>query len=483
MHTSLDVCRVFRPDYVPPSAASGLDFSRFDAYRGEAREAQPFAGISARRINSGEAFFQDAVRAIRDGELVIPNPFGAGTLATREVLVCPSIPWATVPLYVARFAGPEPFYFVKRGLSWCTDLGLVFPQRRLFVSFQQEDRRMTQDIADIEHAFVWFDRHGDDVANAPPRSPGPLAPCLIVTSDHFAHHIWNELSVVEGLVAEDLHREVTLLVNRQPLAPISTLFPEIPAKLIEIVHGPPDEPMRVAMRRGLLVAPAGRTYVPPTLVDRLRRVARAMHPQAATDAATFRARHDFVLWISVRLEARTATNLVEALAYALITLQERHPAMGVVFDGFTRPAGAPTGWNQALIDAERRAVAETLARTGLRVDHVALSGCTTTEAFLWAEVADYYVCPYGSAQHKVAWINPVPGLVHAGQNKQPVASMDAGFYVRQQGAPPQFFFAAVTRRDLADDARQDLFSYCLDPEAFTATLVADIAARAMSGAR
>jgi hypothetical protein len=150
--------------------------------------------------------------------------------------------------------------------------------------------------------------------------------------------------------------------------------------------------------------------------------------------------------------------------------------MGLIVDGFTRPDGAGDDWNRALIEDEQRVATELVTRVGA-ADHVVLVGRPTTEAFVWATTADYYICPYGSAQHKVAWIHPVPGLVHAGENKRQVADLDPSFHVRQQGAGPAFFFAPVTRRDVAADARPDLFSYHLDPAALTTALIADLDAR------
>ena len=107
------------------------------------------------------------------------------------------------------------------------------------------------------------------------------------------------------------------------------------------------------------------------------------------------------------------------------------------------------------------------------------------QAFLWAEVADFYVCPYGTAQHKIGWINPVPGIVHVGENKRPVANLDGAYHALQGGRLPSFFFGAVTRSDaVAKDPRKDLFSYDLDVPAFVAAVereVRDMETRRHSG--
>lgn len=477
MRTGLHVYRVFEPNHVPPDAAAGLDFSAFAAFRAEVREARPFDGAAAPRINRGEAFFRDAADCVRRRSFVVPNPCGPGLLSTTDVVVRPSLPWTTVPLYVYVFPAPEPFYVIKRGLSWCTDLGLVFPERRLFASFQPQDRWMAQDTADVESVLAWLAARDRSVAvsaaHSRPRHDGPW---ILLTSEHFAHHLWNELSVVEGLVSEGLHAGVGLLVNRQPVAPLIDLFPELAPTQIQVIDGPPDAPMEAARRRGLFVAPAGRRHLPGGLVDRLMRVARATHPEAVAESATWRARHRLILWVTIRLDVRTATNLVAALRHALAALCGRETSVGLIVDGFTRPDGVDADWNGEIIARERQAAAELVASAGV-ADHVVLIGRSTSEAFVWAAAADYYICPYGSAQHKVAWINPVPGLVHAGENKRPVASVEAGFHARQTGALPTFFFSAVTRRDIAPDPRQDLWSYDLDIEAFTQAVLDDIDSR------
>lgn len=475
MAATLQVYRLFSDDALPADAA-GLDLHAFDDYRPDRREAGPFHGPAAARLNAGEAFVADAVTAVRTGGLRIGNPFGAGTCTSHDLVSCPSTPWTSVPLYIARFSGQEPFALVKRGLSWCTEIGVVFPRRSLLVSFQVEDRRMAQDVADVEHAERWFAALGQSAFEARDRGASPTAAAIPLTSGHFAHHIWNELSVVQAVIDAGLHAHVRLLAAEQPIAPLATLFPEIPPSAIDVVNDGPDAAMRLALQQRSAVAPAGRRHVPASLVERVLRVARMMHPEAAAAAEAFRRRHPFVLWITVRMEARTATNLVTALGALVRAVAYARPGLGVVIDGFTTPFGADQYWNQAFIAAEREVLPE-LASLMPGVDHVALIGQPTTEAFVWAGIVDYYVCPYGSAHHKVAWINPVPGVVHAGENKRAVSTTDAGFYVRQTGALPHFFFSPITRTDEKRDLRTDLLSYDLDVPAFTSAVLDDIAVR------
>lgn len=475
MRAPLHVYRLFDPRAERPALAEGLDLGGLEAFRPEWRSRMPFHGTAAASINAGEAFFDDAVDFLRRRTLPLANPFGGSPLATDDIVACPATPWATVPLYVARFAAAEPVALVKRGLSWCTDVGLVFPRRRLLVSLQAEERRMAQDIADVTHLEQWFAGQGVEAFET--ASPGASRPpCLLVTSEHVAHHLWNELSVIDGIIAAGVHHDLHLLVNRAPIAAIPALFPELHAAQVETLSGPPDAPMRGARERGWSVVPAGRRHLASSMIERVLRVARASHADAAATAAAFRARHDVVLWLTLRLDARTATNLVEALGRLVTAVRSRYPRLGVIVDGFTLPAGADAGWNEAVIDRERRTLPALLDAFGNQ-PAVVVAGQATTEACVWAAVADYYVTPYGTAQHKVAWINPVPGLVHAGENKRAVAFTDAGLYARQAGAEPAFFFSPVTRRDVAPDARQDLQSYTLDIDAFVAHALDDMGTR------
>lgn len=469
------VHRLFH-DGAPPPEAAGLDLRAFDAYRPHRHEAGAFTGPAAAPINAGEAFVADAVDAVRTGAMRIGNPFGVGSCTTNDLVACPSTPWTSVPLYVARFDGSEPFALVKRGLSWCTTLGVVFPRRSLFLSFQAEDRRMAQDVADIEHADQWFEALGEAAFEPARRPVAQPTLAITLTSGHFAHHLWNELSVVQAVVDAGLADRVRLLAAEQPIAPLATLFPEIPPAAVDVVAAGPEGAMRLALRRRYAVAPAGRRHVPQPLVDRVLRVARALHPEAVAAADTFRRRHPFVLWITVRMDARTATNLVDALGAMVRAVAAARPGLGVIVDGFTTPSGADPFWNHEFIAAEREILPAVAAQLGA-VEHVALIGRPTTEAFVWTTIADYYVCPYGSAHHKIAWLNPVPGLVHAGENKRAVSTTDAGFYVRKQGALPHFHFSAVTRMDAKRDLRSDLLSYDLDVAAFTAAVLDDLSAR------
>ncbi len=482
---SLEVVRLFNDDRSPRPNVVQLDVSGFHRFGAVGRGTEgPFQGAAADKLNHAEAFHQDAIRAIRQKALVIPNPFGAGELATRDVLVSPGEPWPSVPLFAYRFEADETFYLLKRGLSWCMDLGLFFPARSLLVTFQHEDIRIAQDRVDLEHAFRFFAKHRDEVSfSVLPAAPSNRS-CVIVNSDHFAHHLWNELSVVEGIVAEGLHHDVLLLVSQSPLANLSALFPEIPRELIVDVGTAVDAPHLYAMRRSLFVAPTGRRFIPKQLTERILDCARTAFPEEAGRAANFRLHHDPIVWVTVRLEARTAINLVEALARALSVLVRRYRRLGVVFDGFTLPSGAPAGWSRQLIDAEARAVAAIVALVGTPFDYEVLAGQDTLAAFLWANAADYYICPHGTAQHKIAWINPVPGIVHAGDNKRPAAALDPAYHAVQRGAAPAFFYGRVVRAD-ADptDRRKDMFSYELDVEAFAASVENDMLSRGSHRAR
>jgi hypothetical protein len=482
----LHVYRLFddEPD-AHRSFLTGLNlagFSEFDTGR-RGREG-PFTGAASEHLNRSEAFFHDAVRAIRQNALSISDPFGEGEIATRNVLVSPADPWKSVPVFAYEFSSVERFYFLKRGNAWCTDLGLFFPARRLFVSFQREDRRLEQDVADLRHAFRFFAAHQDDSLPTVAGDPTAL-PCMIVNSEHFAHHIWHELSAIEDLITEGLHKDVQFLVNRRPLGSLADFFPEIPKKSIIDMAGEQDEPYLFAMRKALFVAPVGRRFIPERVVERILNRASAQFPEEHARATAFRSRHDFVLWLTVRIDARTATNLVSALAAVIGALLRHYPGMGVVFDGFTLPSPGTFDIAETLTDYEQTAVVEIIALVGKRFDYVVLSGKYTMQAFLWAEIADFYVCPYGTAQHKIGWINPVPGIVHVGENKRPVANLDGAYHALQGGRPPSFFFGAVSRSDaVARDPRKDLFSYELDVPAFAAAVergVRDMETRRHSG--
>ncbi len=269
-----------------------------------------------------------------------------------------------------------------------------------------------------------------------------------------------------------------MIVSEQPLGDIATLFPEIPRAHIVRTGGASSATLLHAMTTGHFVAPTGRRFIPQALVDRVLAAAAATFPETLRDVAAFRAAHRIVLWITVRVDARTATNLVPALARAISAVLSAHPkGVGVIFDGYTLSANElANDWNGRLVAHECAAIATIVARVQTPFDHVVLAGTHTMSAFLWTQAADYYVTPYGTAQHKVAWMQPIPGVVHAGENKRAVALQDPAVYARQSGPPPRFVYGHVSRHDaIRGDARQDLFSYDLDVDGFAAVVLADIA--------
>src|SRR5579884_1226067 len=177
---ALEIYRPFaRTGHRRPAASTGLEVSAFRPWSASHRAtAGPFWGEGSGRLNVAEAFYRDAVAAIRGRALTVPSPFGGAPVSTSDVLVAPSHDWTSVPMFAFRFCGGEPFHFVKRGHSWCNDVGFVLPDRRLFVSFQEDDRWVAKDAADVDRLFAFAEPYRARRNGARPRRP-----CVIVNSD------------------------------------------------------------------------------------------------------------------------------------------------------------------------------------------------------------------------------------------------------------------------------------------------------------
>jgi hypothetical protein len=149
-----------------------------------------------------------------------------------------------------------------------------------------------------------------------------------------------------------------------------------------------------------------------------------------------------VIWLSVRLDARTADNQREFLLAVITKFAEAYPSAGFILDGFSYPddfespiyraqsdasnelassgnAGHYRGFlSNAMVEREGEVTAyiEELRATLERVmpnTVVSTSGMGLVNSIYLARFANYYVCHAGTLQHKIAWLYDTHGIVHS----------------------------------------------------------------------
>ena len=251
----------------------------------------------------------------------------------------------------------------------------------------------------------------------PPGTASPLP--LLVTGDvNYAHHLWNQLGGLDAVLAHERPTEVA--VTHQPIAPLAEIFADRPwLRVRPLAAGklPRLDPRRV------LPFPAGGKVVVAAVRDRILRIAEQRRPDAAQ---CFLAETEGLrrIWLTVRVDSRSALNLLDALT-AICESLLTEGGFAVVLDGYSRPDdyAANEDYDKMLVErsiAHERAFADMLCRTlvarigapVLQRVHVGI-GCNLLESVYLASHCHAYFAHHGTLQHKIGYFTRVPGMVHA----------------------------------------------------------------------
>lgn len=274
-------------------------------------------------------------------------------------------------------------------------------------------------------------------------------PVLLLGHPNFAHNLWNELPAVEAYTRSRGVERPALRVKAiyEPLVPVEKLVAG-PAPVVTRLE-------RFAQLVGFqeaMTTRLGSTQIPAALRERVSGLCIAGCDRAITEPALTLLRDcQPVIWLSVRLDARTADNQRQLLHSLIPAIAAAHPRAGFIIDGFSRPndfaraiyrQGDGTGprhlWRAlagrrgflggAMKSREREVSAFTRRlRSSLKKcvanPVVDATGINLADAIALAARADYYVCHAGTLQHKVAWLYNIPGIVHSNRaGLQPGAS-------------------------------------------------------------
>ena len=249
-------------------------------------------------------------------------------------------------------------------------------------------------------------------------------PLVLAGHPNFAHHLWNELAGLYCYMQQLARKSqpLRMVCLYEPLLPLQYLFDR---EQLEVER--PDRFEKVLGFQPCMVTRLGSTRIPLGLRQRIK----AKLPEHTDNAVLAPLEAEFknaspIVWLSVRLDARTLDNQQEFLTSLLTALAARYPRAGFVLDGFSYPddfgsplyADAGGYLASAMVKRERELqgyIADLLGVCAQQFNNpvVSVSGMRLGEVVYLARLADYYVCHTGSLQHKIAWFHNTPGMVHA----------------------------------------------------------------------
>jgi hypothetical protein len=250
------------------------------------------------------------------------------------------------------------------------------------------------------------------------------ATAVLLGHPNFAHHLWNELSALHLYCASRAPQAgpLNLRVIYEPLLPVE-LFTAGTAITVEKV----DSFDHLVGLQDTLVTRLGSTQIPRALRDK---VAGLVDARGAATTAISLLGCSPVIWLSVRLDARTVDNQTEFLHALVSRVAGEYPQAGFILDGFSYPNdfgsaiyqptdGGADGFLASAMKTREREITGHVEQLQQAFSHsianpvISVSGLALADALSLASKADYYVCHAGTLQHKVAWIYNIHGFVHS----------------------------------------------------------------------
>jgi len=402
---------------------------------------------------------------LRWGKVIFRSPINGCDLAGNLSLHCPQSQFQTLPLtgYIVGVDGQHLWAIVTAGMDRCVVAGVVD-----LVSCKAYVDGDLSKLPNKPGGFIitWYNWY----INASPaiRRLAPLDEVRILAlpliNSHFAHHIWNELTLVdriEGLPVRS-GQKVTYLARTEPLGSLENLFPEISSSRIERQTQPPKPTPFEAFYERLNMGdtfsvPSGYLSMSAEFISHLYGRLAATDTTSQLEADKFRSSHYPVLLVTIRPQHRTMVNFKSVLSELINKLSNSFPFLGVVFDGTSLPPWVSPQHNE--LAEEKSIVAEIQAAIPSTVGTRSVIGESFASSFVWSRHADCYLSHHGSLQHKAAWLSSIPGVVHVGDNKR---GLTDGFLKRTSPETipfPIYVFFPVSGQPSSMDGRTDLIDY------------------------
>ncbi len=291
---------------------------------------------------------------------------------------------------------------------------VVLPLHRTVVTLHGP--RWNIDTIAAQRAVALFEAARVDWGEADP--PAGLERAVVTGDANYAHHLWNQLGALEALLARC--KTVTVLATHQPIAPLAEIFPDHPG--LTVIPTPPETLPRLDPRRTLPFGAAGKTVM-RSVRARILQVAERRACEGVRDFLS-RTQDKMLIWLTLRAQGRTASNLFDALLAVAESLL-REDGFGIVVDGYSRPNDYATNrdYDRAGIEnaiAREQALALLLVSELTRCVGPSVTsgifvgvGCDLLDSVHLAAHCRAYFAHHGTIQHKIGYFTTVPGMAHA----------------------------------------------------------------------
>jgi len=366
-----------------------------------------FSSLKFKRRNKerlNEVFLKHD-KYIENGFVEINSPFDKCVLRSNESYYI-HLPNSFI-FYL--FRGQNPFFLVF-GDVWNEIIGYYFPVDEIYVPISKNGLNIENAICKLKASMI------SNIANYDKFIQTNKKKCIIVENNHFAHHIWNELSAIERIINKKLDNFIdTIFVLAQPLGGLKDIFKEISNKVKVIDKTNIDLFEEKLIKENYQTLPLGDAFISKSLINKIKICTKkSVSEKLKNEVNNFASETEFRLWISLRTGAKTWTDQIEGYAAIIENISQIHSKIGVIIDGYSMPFFTEGNRKiRSAIKKERKFVGKLIGYLELKkICFKVLIGGRIDEALYWGRIADYYIVHQGTIQHKIAWFYNCPGYIH-----------------------------------------------------------------------
>lgn len=244
--------------------------------------------------------------------------------------------------------------------------------------------------------------------------------CLLIDHDHFAHHIWNNLTGLSKVASRKQLSSIVkkIIIASEPMGRIDSMFPEFEAQIYIRLSG--SDVVDRALADNLFLLRPGGTIVTHDVIERLHSIAiKNVSDEYLKSALEFRKNHWPILWATIRTTNRTWLTQAEGIASIANKFQETYPNFSLVVDGFSVAYGQDinkisNGEKVSKTISDEMQIANNIKQLiNPSIDAIFLVGRPIFESVVYSRFIDFYVAHHGAIQNKIAWLSGKRGVVHS----------------------------------------------------------------------
>jgi hypothetical protein len=326
-------------------------------------------------------------------------------------------------VFVFRFGRGDSrtadFFLVARGPAGQLR-ALYLPDRDAMVALDDTEEFPIRPLwpavkMQLVRALVKNDRPQEGVPRAGKRAR-PEITVNVGGAQNFAHVLWNYFG---GLAREELldnlpQAQRVVHIGSEFFGPLTDFYPEIGTESFSQRPRAGRRGHRIASHRHLEI-PLGSTLLWPEALDRVTARAHSLRDDPVVAPILQRmSRYSVRLYVALRVRDKSWADADQQLPRLIDELVSRHPDACVLLDGFSVPSGVDHVSGRW--EGQQRELGELIGTIQQRVREperlVDLMGLDLLRSIAVLSGATCYLCPAGTAHHKIDWFYDLPGVLY-----------------------------------------------------------------------